>query len=119
MVCHGKNKNGSPCRRRCNDNLCYQHKKQQSYAKAPSARQKRSPPVKTPKVEIYSKSTCPYCVKAKALLTKNGLRYKEYEENTDAIRQEMIRRSGRKTVPQIFINGKHIGGYDDLSKILH
>lgn len=68
------------------------------------------------KVEIYTKTTCPYCVRARRLLDLKGVRY-------DAIvidgggpkREEMIQRArGRTTVPQIFIDGRHIGGCDDL-----
>jgi len=68
-----------------------------------------------PKVEIYTKSLCPYCIRAKSLLDEKQIPYHEFEVSFDAERrQEMIRRSGRLTVPQIFINGQHIGGSDDL-----
>ena len=68
-----------------------------------------------PKVEIYLKSTCPYCIRAQALLARKGVSAVEY--NIDAggpKRDEMIERSGRMTVPQIFIDGRHVGGCDDL-----
>ncbi|MDH5723155.1 MAG: glutaredoxin 3 [Alphaproteobacteria bacterium] len=68
------------------------------------------------KVEIYSKSTCPYCVRAKALLESKGVEYTEYDvaANED-IRNKMLERApGVRTVPQIFINDKHYGGCDDL-----
>ena len=67
-------------------------------------------------VEIYSKTTCPYCVKAKALLAKKGAVYTEYSiDSGGPKREEMIERAhGRTTVPQIFIDGEHIGGCDDL-----
>ena len=67
------------------------------------------------KVEIYTKSYCPYCHRAKALLDAKGVDYQEYEISTDeSIQQEMRERSNRATVPQIFINNFHVGGSDDL-----
>ena len=67
------------------------------------------------KVEIYTKDYCPFCHRAKALLAAKGVRFEEYEITSDAARQrEMIERSGRFTVPQIFIDGHHVGGSDDL-----
>jgi glutaredoxin 3 len=67
-------------------------------------------------VEIYTTPICPYCVRAKALLSKKGVSYKEIDVGNDAeLREAMIRRaSGKRTVPQIFINGRHVGGSDDL-----
>ncbi|MES2203598.1 MAG: glutaredoxin 3 [Pseudomonadota bacterium] len=68
-------------------------------------------------VIIYTKSSgCPYCVTAKKLIEREGLAYQEIkiDENLEK-RDEMIERSGgRRTVPQIFINGEHRGGSDDL-----
>ena len=67
-------------------------------------------------IEVYSKDYCPYCKAAKSLLEQLGWRYKEYEVTQNWKKhQEMIRRSGRKTVPQVFIDDQHIGGYDDFS----
>lgn len=65
---------------------------------------------------IYSKTTCPYCDRAKALLKSKGSGYREVNiENNDALREEMISKAGgRKTVPQIFIGDFHVGGCDDL-----
>ncbi len=69
-------------------------------------------------IEIYSKEWCPYCKKAKALLKSKGLDYHEIDTTHDeALEQEMIERSFRQTVPQIFINGESIGGYDDLARL--
>jgi glutaredoxin 3 len=68
------------------------------------------------KVEIYSSFLCGYCARAKALLGRKGVKYEEVDviEHPDR-REEMRRRAdGRNTVPQIFIDGKHIGGSDDL-----
>jgi GrxC family glutaredoxin len=68
------------------------------------------------KIEIYSKEWCPYCTKAKMLLRGKGLEYEEKDTTTDIVmEQEMIERSGRRSVPQIFIDGHSIGGYDDLA----
>jgi glutaredoxin 3 len=66
-------------------------------------------------VEMYSKTTCPYCIRAGELLRAKGAEVTVY--NLDAggpRRDEMIERSGRMTVPQIFIDGRHVGGCDDL-----
>lgn len=67
-------------------------------------------------VVIYTKSWCPYCKKAKNLLERKKLEFTEIEiSDNEELRQEMIQNSdGRTTVPQVFIDGKHIGGYDDL-----
>ena len=71
------------------------------------------------KVEIYTKMTCPYCYRAKALLQQKGVQLDEIAVDFGgAKRQEMISRAnGRMTVPQIFINGKHVGGCDDLFEL--
>jgi glutaredoxin 3 len=67
-------------------------------------------------VTIYTKSTCPYCHRAKALLDEKGQTYEEIDIlRTPDKRADMIERAGgRTTVPQIFINGEHVGGCDDL-----
>ncbi len=67
-------------------------------------------------IEVYSGPFCPYCMRAKALLRHRGLDYTEYDVQADAgRREEMLRRAnGMRTVPQIFINGRHVGGYDQL-----
>lgn len=69
-----------------------------------------------PKVEIYTKFFCGYCARAKRLLDGKGVEYEEYEVTADPPRRaEMIHRAhGRTTVPQIFIDGRHVGGSDDL-----
>ena len=68
------------------------------------------------KVEIYTTPTCPYCAAAKSLLTRKGVSYQETDVSRDPqIRVAMTQRAGgRRTVPQIFINGQHVGGNDDL-----
>ncbi len=64
---------------------------------------------------IYSKEVCPYCVRAKALLTRKGALFKEIKITDDKTKDEMIKKSaGRMTVPQIFIGDLHVGGCDDL-----
>ncbi|HEX2624886.1 MAG TPA: glutaredoxin 3 [Sphingomicrobium sp.] len=69
-----------------------------------------------PIVEIYTKSFCPYCWRAKHLLDEKGVEYAEIAVDFGGeVRQHMIQRaSGRTTVPQIFIAGRQIGGCDDL-----
>ena len=69
-----------------------------------------------PSVEIYTKTTCPYCWRAKQLLTSKGIAYKEVVVDFGGPeKQAMIERAnGRRTVPQIFIGERHIGGCDDL-----
>ena len=68
------------------------------------------------KVEIYTKDWCPYCVRAKRLLAESGVEAVEYAVDRGGDRKsEMIQRAGgRTTVPQIFIDGNHIGGCDEL-----
>ena len=68
-------------------------------------------------VEIYTWSTCPFCRRVKQLLDQKGVTYTEYPVDGDeAARDAMVARGthGRRSVPQIFINDKHIGGSDDL-----
>lgn len=67
-------------------------------------------------IEMYTTTICPYCVRAKKLLEKKGVDFTEINVSTDAERrQEMVERAGgRRTVPQIFINGEGIGGCDEL-----
>jgi glutaredoxin 3 len=67
-------------------------------------------------VTIYTTPFCPYCMRAKKLLQKKGVAYKEIDvSNSSSSREEMMQRAGgRSTVPQIFIDGAHIGGSDEL-----
>lgn len=68
-----------------------------------------------PYVEIYTAEYCSYCQRAKQLLDKKGVNYTEIRVDLDAAkREEMIQRTGRRTVPEILINGELIGGFDDL-----
>jgi glutaredoxin 3 len=69
----------------------------------------------TQRIEMYATSWCPYCERARALLRAKGAAFEEISlEAHPERREEMIQRSGRRTVPQIFIGGQHIGGSDEL-----
>lgn len=71
-----------------------------------------------PAITIYSKQSCPYCDMAKRLLEGKGQSWTEIDIEADsARREEMIRRSGRRTVPQIWIGERHVGGFDDLAAL--
>ncbi len=71
-----------------------------------------------PNVRIYTTPICPYCARAKALLSKKGVTFEEVDVYMDGdARKEMMDKSGRRTVPQIFIGERHIGGCDDLYQL--
>lgn len=72
-----------------------------------------------PQVIVYYLPSCPWCHKAFDLLKRYHIQYQAIDITAPAKRNEMIRRTGRTSVPQIFIKGYHIGGYDDLNKLLH
>jgi glutaredoxin 3 len=71
------------------------------------------------RVEIYTKPTCPYCARAKQLLQLKGVDYEETDVSMggDARAQMVERSGGGTTVPQIFIDGRHVGGSDDLAQL--
>lgn len=71
-----------------------------------------------PKVVMYTTAICPYCLRAKALLDRKGVAFEELqiEGNRERMR-EMLERSQRNTVPQIFIDDFHVGGYDDMAEL--
>jgi glutaredoxin 3 len=71
------------------------------------------------RIEIYTTRACPYCVSAKALLTRKGLSFSEIDVTGDHQgRSQMVQRAnGRMTVPQIFIGATHVGGFDDLYRL--
>lgn len=75
--------------------------------------------MRVPKIEIYTKFSCPFCARAKALLGQKGADFAEHDISMGGpLRAEMLERSGgRQTVPQIFIDGRHIGGSDDLTAL--
>ena len=71
------------------------------------------------KVVVFSIVGCPFCIRAKGYLDQLGLQYVDInvDKNMEA-RQYVIERTGKKTVPQIFFNEHHVGGWDDLSKLV-
>ncbi len=69
-------------------------------------------------VTLYTTETCPYCRSAKSLLAGKGITMQEINvQRAPGKLEEMVKRSGRRTVPQIFIGDTHIGGFDDLAKL--
>ncbi len=71
------------------------------------------------KVEVYTTTFCPFCTRAKSLLKSKGVQFIEIDVTEDAeLRQKMVELSGgRRTVPEIFINDKIVGGYDELKAL--
>ena len=70
------------------------------------------------KIEIYTKSWCPFCAMAKSLLKSEYLEFDEIDVTSNpGLEQEMNQRSGQFTVPQIFIDNQSVGGFDDLSHL--
>lgn len=66
-------------------------------------------------VDVYVTDYCPYCTRAKGLLTKRGIRYREIDVTHDPERRKwLVETTGQRTVPQIFIRGEPVGGSDDL-----
>jgi len=71
-----------------------------------------------PAVVIYTQALCGYCAAARALLEKKDIAYEEINVTLDAkLRREMVERSGGRTVPQIFVDGIPIGGYDEIAAL--
>ncbi len=73
----------------------------------------------TPEVIMYSTGWCPYCVRARALLERKGVTPQEIKIDEDPAQMQVMldRSGGRRTVPQIFIGERHVGGYDDLAAL--
>jgi glutaredoxin 3 len=71
------------------------------------------------KVLMYTTAVCPYCVRAEQLLLRKGITEieKVRVDLQPELRAEMMEKTGRRTVPQIYINGKHVGGFDDLAEL--
>jgi glutaredoxin 3 len=70
------------------------------------------------KVQVYTKKVCPYCVRAKALLTSKGVTFEEIDvENDDAKRLWLVEVTGQRTVPQVFAGGQPLGGFDDITAL--
>lgn len=68
-----------------------------------------------PEITIYTSNLCPFCTMAKRLLSSKGVSYTELNlDTTPGLREEMIQKTKRRTVPQIYIGAQHIGGFDDL-----
>lgn len=71
-----------------------------------------------PDIVMYTTALCPYCVRAKMLLQRKGMRWEEKRIDLDhGLMGEMLQRSNRRTVPQIFIGDQHVGGYDDMAEL--
>ena len=67
---------------------------------------------------MYGRGGCGYCRRARELLTRKGVAYTEIDvEKVDGAREQMQQRSGRNTVPQIFVGNRHLGGYDDIETL--
>lgn len=72
----------------------------------------------TPKITVYTKRICPYCVRAKRLLDRKGVAYEEIDvENDDALRAWLVEKSGQMTVPQIFAGERSLGGFSDIDAL--
>ncbi len=70
------------------------------------------------KVIVYTTNFCPYCTRAKRLLASKGVDYEEIDvTDQDEVRAELVRNTGRRTVPQIFINEASIGGFEELKEL--
>jgi glutaredoxin 3 len=71
-----------------------------------------------PEVVMYCTEVCPYCQRAERLLKSKGVKIKKIRVDQERGKlKEMIKRTGRNTVPQIYIGDKHVGGFDDLSEL--
>ena len=69
-------------------------------------------------IEIYSTQQCPFCIRAKALLQTKGINYQEIDVSNDpTMMQRMVDRAGQRSVPQIFIDGESLGGFDQLAQL--
>jgi glutaredoxin 3 len=72
----------------------------------------------TANIVMYTTATCPFCLAARSLLSSKGVTWREVAIDGDLERRdEMMQRSGRRTVPQIFIGDHHVGGFDDLNAL--
>jgi glutaredoxin 3 len=69
-------------------------------------------------VKVYSKKSCPFCVRAKALLDRKGVVYQEIDaEHDDALRTGLVETTGQRTVPQIFVGDRSLGGFSDIDAL--
>jgi len=70
------------------------------------------------KIMMYTTRWCPFCVMAKRLLAAKGVTYEEIAvDGNDALRHEIMSKTGRRTVPQIFIGDRHVGGFEDIAAL--
>ena len=70
------------------------------------------------RVDVYTTPSCSYCVRAKRLLDARGIPFREIDvADDDELRADLIERTGRRTVPQIFIDGESIGGFEELAAL--
>ena len=70
------------------------------------------------RVKLYTTQSCPFCVRAKRLLEARGIPYEDVDVGgDDALREEIMQRTGRRTVPQIFIDERSIGGFEELAAL--
>jgi glutaredoxin 3 len=71
-----------------------------------------------PRITVYTKAACPYCVRAKALLARKGVAFEEIPvEGDEALRTWLVERSGQRTVPQVFAGERPLGGFSDLDAL--
>ena len=69
-------------------------------------------------VKVYTKTNCPYCVRAKALLDRKGVTYEEIDAGSDdALRAWLVETTGQRTVPQIFVGDRSLGGFSDIDAL--
>ncbi len=69
-------------------------------------------------MKLYTTASCPFCIRAKRLLEARGIPFEEIDVgNDDALREEIMQRTGRRTVPQIFIDERSIGGFEELAAL--
>ena len=69
-------------------------------------------------MKLYTTASCPFCVRAKRLLEARGIPFEEIDVgNDDALREDVMQRTGRRTVPQIFIDERSIGGFEELAAL--
>jgi glutaredoxin 3 len=74
--------------------------------------------VSLPRVRIYTTHWCPYCICAKRLLDKKGVRYEEIDVGQDAeLREWLVERTGQRTVPQVFVEDRSLGGFTDIEAL--
>lgn len=71
-----------------------------------------------PKIEIYTRPFCIWCLRAKLMLRVRGLRFVEHDASSEEMRAVVLARTGRKTVPQLIVDGRPVGGSDDLAALI-